>query len=52
LGGADAAGRCIGTLAPQQAPVAFSRSGLAAYTIIDDLGIERVAVRRLPASWK
>jgi hypothetical protein len=48
----DATGRYIGTLPPQQAPNAFSASGLAAYVITDDLGVERVAVRRLPASWR
>jgi hypothetical protein len=47
-----AAGRYIGTLPPQQMPGAVSRSGLAAYVERDDLGVERVVVRRLPQSWR
>jgi hypothetical protein len=45
-------GRYIGTLPAQPLPGAVSRSGLAAWVVTDDLGVERVAVRRLPASWR
>jgi hypothetical protein len=48
----DANGRYIGTLPAQQLPGAISRSGLAAWIVRDDLGVERVAVRRLPQSWQ
>lgn len=48
----DASGRYIGTLPAQQVPGAVSRSGLAAWVVRDDLGVERVAVRRLPQSWQ
>lgn len=41
------AGRYIGTLPAQALPDAFSASGLAGYIVRDELGIERVAVRRL-----
>lgn len=47
----DASGRYLGTLSPQPLPDAFSRSGLAAYVTVDDLGVEHVVVKRLPA-WK
>jgi hypothetical protein len=47
-----AEGRYIGTLAPQALPDAVSASGLAAWIVRDDLGVERVSVRRLPASWR
>jgi hypothetical protein len=47
----DAMGRYIGTLPPQPLPAAVSQSGLAAYVERDDLGVQRVAVRRLPGSW-
>jgi hypothetical protein len=46
-------GRYIGTLSAQALPNAVSASGLAAWVITDDdLGVERVAVRRLPPSWR
>jgi hypothetical protein len=45
-------GTYIGTLANDVLPGAVSRSGRAAYIERDDLGVERVAVRRLPASWQ
>lgn len=45
-------GRYIGTLPPQPLPNAVSASGLAAWVITDELGVERVAVRRLPAGWR
>jgi hypothetical protein len=45
-------GRYIGTLPPQALPDAVSASDRAAYIVRDDLGVERVAVRRLPAGWR
>ena len=46
-------GRYIGTLPAQALPNAVSASGLAAWVVTDDeLGVERVVVRRLPASWR
>ncbi|HEX6134556.1 MAG TPA: 6-bladed beta-propeller [Longimicrobiales bacterium] len=45
-------GRYIGTLAPQPLPNAVSASGLAAWILTDELGVEKVAVRRLPSSWR
>lgn len=45
-------GAYIGTIASQPLPVAVSRSGVGAWIERDDLGIERVAVRRLPATWR
>ena len=47
-----AAGKYIGTIAPQPLPDIVSASGLAAYIVRDDLGVERVSVRRLPANWR
>lgn len=46
------AGKYIGTLPPQPLPDAVSASGLAAYIVRDDLGVERVSVRRLPQTWR
>jgi hypothetical protein len=46
-------GRYIGTLPPQPLPDAISADGaLAAWIQRDDLGVERIAVRRLPTGWK
>jgi hypothetical protein len=46
-------GRYIGTLPAQPLPNAVSPSGLAAWVVTDpELGVERVAVRRLPAAWR
>jgi hypothetical protein len=45
-------GRYIGTLNGQAIPDAVSASGVAAYIVTDDLGINRVAVRRLPDGWR
>lgn len=46
-------GRYIGTLPAQPLPNAVSASGLAAWVVTDDeLGVERVIVRRLPPSWR
>lgn len=47
----DAQGRYLGTLPPQPLPDAISTTGLAAYITADDLGVEHVVVKRLPA-WK
>jgi hypothetical protein len=47
-----AAGKYIGTLAPQPLPDALSASNLAAYIVRDDMGVERVSVRRLPQAWR
>lgn len=48
----SAEGRYLGTLPPQPLPDAMSRSGLAAYVTLSDLGVEQVVVKRLPASWR
>lgn len=46
------AGQYIGTITGQPLPDAVSRRGLAAYIERDEeYGIERVAVKRLPAAW-
>jgi hypothetical protein len=47
-----AEGRYIGTLPAQPMPRAVSPSGLAAWVQTDDLGVEKVVVRRLPAGWR
>ena len=47
----DSSGNYIGTLADQRMPVAMGASGFAAFHEVDQLGVERVVVRRLPASW-
>jgi hypothetical protein len=44
----DETGTFLGTLPPQPFPDASSPSGRAAYIVRDELGIERVAVRRIP----
>jgi hypothetical protein len=45
-------GRYIGTILNSRVPTAVSRGGRAAYIETDpDLGIERVFVKALPASW-
>jgi hypothetical protein len=45
-------GSYVGTLASARLPDAVSRTGRAAYIERDDLGVEHVAVRRLPANWQ
>lgn len=45
-------GRYIGTIANGRAPDAVSPGGRAAWVERDELGVERVAVRRLPATWR
>ena len=47
----DRSGDYIGTLVDQRMPVAMGASGMAAFHEVDQLGVERVVVRRLPASW-
>jgi hypothetical protein len=45
-------GRYVGTIPNARVPSAVSRSGRAAYIETDaELGVERVVVRKLPASW-
>lgn len=48
----DADGRYIGTLRGAALPDAVSASGLAAFIERDELDIERVVVRKLPADWR
>ncbi|MEX2282741.1 MAG: 6-bladed beta-propeller [Gemmatimonadota bacterium] len=45
-------GTYIGTLTGQAVPDAVSRTGRAAYIERDELGVERVVVRTLPAAWR
>lgn len=45
-------GRYIGTLPAQPMPDAVSASNRAAWIERDELGVERVAVRQLPAGWR
>jgi hypothetical protein len=45
-------GRYIGTVPGEALPAAFSRSGRVAYIETDDLGVERVVVKQLPAAWR
>ncbi|MEX0893026.1 MAG: 6-bladed beta-propeller [Gemmatimonadota bacterium] len=44
-------GRYLGTLRDTPLPAAVSASGLAAWLERDELGVERVVVRRLPGGW-
>lgn len=45
-------GRYIGTRAGLEVPRAVSRSGLAAWVEKDELDVEKIVVRRLPAEWR
>jgi len=45
-------GRYIGSIPGLQLPVVVSRGGRAAWIERDDMGVERVVVKRLPASWR
>lgn len=45
------AGRYIGTVPGLDLPLAVSRTGLAAWVEKDEMEVEQVVVRRLPASW-
>ncbi|MGQ0815740.1 MAG: 6-bladed beta-propeller [Gemmatimonadota bacterium] len=47
----DAAGRYVGTINGRM-PDAFSANGRAAYIEKDDMDVEKVVVRRLPANWQ
>ena len=47
-----AEGQYLGTITGQRRPVAISASGRAAYIETDDVGVERVVVRQLPAAWR
>jgi hypothetical protein len=48
----DHGGRYIGSLRGEVVPAAVSASGLAAYITRDELDVEQVVVKRLPADWK
>ena len=45
-------GQYLGTINGLGLPAAISRGGLAAFTEVDDLGVDRVVVRRLPQPWR
>jgi hypothetical protein len=47
----DATGRYLGTLNGQKLPAAVSASGRAAYIERDEMEVEKVVVRKLPAGW-
>lgn len=47
-----AEGRYVGTLTEGEIPDAFGPDGLAAWIETDELGVERVIVKRLPAGWR
>ncbi|HEY0037441.1 MAG TPA: 6-bladed beta-propeller [Longimicrobium sp.] len=47
-----AEGQYLGTINGLGLPAAISRGGLAAFTEVDDLGVDRVVVRRLPQPWR
>ncbi|HEY0021308.1 MAG TPA: 6-bladed beta-propeller [Longimicrobium sp.] len=47
-----AEGQYLGTINGFGLPAAISRGGLAAFTEVDDLGVDRVVVRRLPQPWR
>jgi hypothetical protein len=47
----DGAGRYIGTIRGETMPVAVSQSGLAAWIVKDEMDVQRVEVRLLPA-WR
>lgn len=46
-----AAGEYVGTVKGTALPDAFGPSGLAAFIETDDLGVQRVVVRRIPQAW-
>jgi hypothetical protein len=46
------ASRYIGTLRSQTMPAAISATGRAAWILKDDMDVQRVEVRQLPASWR
>ena len=45
-------GTYIGTIANSVLPAAISKSGRAAFIERDELGVERVTVKQLPATWR
>jgi hypothetical protein len=45
-------GTYFGTMSNATLPAAVSRSGRAAFVEFDELGVEHVAVKQLPAAWK
>lgn len=45
-------GQYLGTISDQRLPAAISASGRAAYLERDDMDVERVVVRQLPAGWR
>ena len=45
-------GAYIGTIAKATLPAAVSKSGRAAFVEFDELGVEHVAVKQVPAGWK
>lgn len=45
-------GRYVGTIMGGEVPDAFGPGGLVAYVETDDLGVERVEVKRLPEGWR
>jgi hypothetical protein len=47
-----ASARYIGTLRNQRLPAAISASGRAAWIVKDELDVQRVEVKQLPASWR
>ncbi|HEX8319798.1 MAG TPA: 6-bladed beta-propeller [Longimicrobium sp.] len=47
-----AEGQYLGTITGLGLPAAISRGGLVAFTEVDDLGVDRVVVRRLPQPWR
>jgi hypothetical protein len=47
-----AEGQYLGTINGVGLPAAISRGGLAAFTEVDDMGVDRVIVRRLPQPWR
>jgi hypothetical protein len=47
----DANGTYLGTFPGARVPQAYSRNGLAAYMERDEMDVQRVVVRRVPAAW-
>jgi len=45
-------GRYIGTISAERVPDAVSPGNRAAYIVRNDLGVEQVVVKQLPASWR
>ena len=47
----NANGRYLGTVKGMELPDAVGPNGLLAFIVPDDLGVQRVAVKRAPAGW-